>query len=233
MNESSRFERVMQATQADFQEVYAGHPLVERTLRGELTTGVYIQYLTETYHMVRHTAQMLALGAARCGNARPKLRDWFLEQLQEERDHDLLLLRDMRTLNADTAKVAASSPGRGAWGLITQNYYMTTYGNPVGILGVASLTEGLGATLATRLADCLNREYGLPSNATTFLRSHGGFDVKHMEEVKAAINELTFEDEISYVTHARRMTIYTYAQMFDDALNHPVVESKTGAARYA
>lgn len=188
MNQTSHWDRVIEATQDEFARTYSAHPLIENTLCGQLSIRVYMQYLTETYHMVRHTAQMLALGAARCGVDRPALRDWFLEQLEEERGHDLLLLKDLRTLDVDTDKVAASTPGRGAWGLVTQNYFMTTYGNPVGILGVASLTEGLGATMATELADCLNQQYGLPPSATTFLRSHGGFDVKHVEEVKSAIN---------------------------------------------
>lgn len=212
------YRKVLERTAADYDRVYADHPLFEMTLAGKLRTDIYIRYLIETYHMVKHTVHMLALGVAGAGPDRTDLRDWFIEQLDEERNHDLLLLKDLKNLGVPEEVVKKTRPGRGARGLITQNYYMTTYGNPVGILGVASLTEGLGATAATQMAECLNSLYRIPRNATTFLRSHGGFDVKHIEDVRRAINEIMRPDELEYVIHARRMTIYTYGQMFDDAL---------------
>jgi hypothetical protein len=154
--ERSKYERVLEQTRDDYERFYAAHPLIAMTLSGGLERSAYVRYLTETYHIVKHAAQMLALGAARAGYERPDLRNWFCEQLEEERGHDLLLLKDWRHLGIPEEEVRRTMPGRGAWGLITQNYYMTTYGNPVGILGVASLTEGLGASMATCMADCLN-----------------------------------------------------------------------------
>lgn len=214
----SNFDVVVERTQTDFDRVYAQHPLMEKTLRGELRTDHYVRYLIETYHMVKHTIHMLSLGVACSSPTRPALRDWFLGQVDEERNHDLMLLKDLKHLGIDEQTVKATMPGWGAWGLITQAYYMSAFENPVGILGVASLTEGLGATVATKMADCLTEVYGIPRTATTFLRGHGGFDVKHIEDVKEAINDIAFESEVDYIVHARRMTIFTYGQMFSDAL---------------
>jgi len=174
---------------------------------------------------------MLALAAARLEDDRRGLRDWFLEQAIEEANHDVFCVKDIRHLGLDPQTVLSRKPLSGAWGLITQNYFMATYGRAEGILGVASLTEGLGASLAGTMADMLTDKNGWPSNATTFLRSHSGFDAQHLEDCKRAINTLIETDEeLEAVIHGRRMTIIFYAQMFSDVLNHPV---QTEAERLA
>jgi hypothetical protein len=118
-----------------------------------------------------------------------------------------------------TGTIFSVGPMPGAWGLICQNYFMATYGNPAGILGVASITEGLGATTAGGMADAIESIYNYPSNCVTFLRSHSGFDARHLDETKRAINELVSSPEdLAAVTHGRRMTIYYYALMFTNCL---------------
>ena len=112
----------------------------------------------------------------------------------------------------------AALPGAGAWGLVAQNYYMATYGNPVGMLGVATATEGMGANLAGRMAQVLEQNYGMPHAALTFLRSHAGFDQRHLKEAQRAVNEQIIDDaEFRQVVHARRMTYRYYGQLFQDA----------------
>jgi pyrroloquinoline quinone (PQQ) biosynthesis protein C len=214
----TKFDRIVSATAQDHQEMIENNALLNAVKRGEMAPAHYVAYLRETYHLVRHTPRMLSLGGARLDDDRRELRNWFFEQVGEENGHDLFCIKDLEHLGFTTRDVLSGHPGKGAWGLITQNYYMATYGNPVGILGVATATEGLGSDFGTRFADLLTARYGLKTNATTFLRSHGGFDSRHLDE---AIHALDFvrEDEIDDVIHARRMTLQFYGQMFLDVLN--------------
>jgi pyrroloquinoline quinone (PQQ) biosynthesis protein C len=213
------FDQLLAATQDDYQARIEQHPLIALVLNGEMTREHYISYLRETYHMVRHTSRMLSLAGARLDDSRRPLRDWFFEQVQEENNHDLFCIKDLEQLDEDPGSILAEPPGSGAWGLIAQNYYMATYGNPVGILGVASLTEGLGASAGNMIAEALKKNYGMSGGQVTFIKSHAGLDARHVEDVARAVNDLLHGDaDLADVIQGRRMTIHYYGQMFDDIL---------------
>ncbi|MFI8850156.1 iron-containing redox enzyme family protein [Streptomyces sp. NPDC053499] len=215
----SNFEKLLAATQTEFDREIGQNPLIEVVAGGQMKQEHYVAYLRETYHMVRHTSRMLSLAGARLGDDYRKLRDWFFEQVREENNHDLFCIRDLENLGEDAEQVLAVPPKRGSWGLVSQNYYMATYGSPLGILGVASLTEGLGADLGKSMAEILRDAYHLEKNQVTFIKSHAGFDARHIEDVKEAVNDLLLSDtDLDEVIHGRRMTIYYYAQMFRDVL---------------
>ncbi|MFD0548834.1 TenA family transcriptional regulator [Streptomyces rectiviolaceus] len=215
----TNFEKLLAATENDFKAEIEQNPLIELVVGGKMKPEHYVSYLRETYHMVRHTSRMLSLAGARLEDDYRKLRDWFFEQVQEENNHDLFCIKDLRALGEDPDAVLAVPPKPGSWGLVSQNYYMATYGSPLGILGVASLTEGLGAELGGAMAEILKDTYGLKSNQVTFIHSHAGFDAKHIEEVKDAVDNLLIkESDLDEVIQGRRMTIHYYSQMFKDVL---------------
>lgn len=221
----SQYETVVNATTELYAEYLGTHKMMAHILNGELSRGEYAAYLRETYHMVRHTSRMLALAAARCEDDRRGLRDWFITQTDEENNHDLFCIKDLRNMGYDPGQVLSSQPNQGAWALVCQNYYMATYGNPAGILGVASITEGLGASIAGNMADLLVSNYGYRTESVTFMRSHSGFDAKHLEETEHAINNLISKPEdLEAVIQGRSMTIISYAQMFTDCMERPYVE---------
>jgi thiaminase len=216
----TNFEKLLTATAREFTSEIENNPLIELVLGGGMKREHYIAYLRETYHMVRHTSRMLSLAGARLGDDYRGLRDWFFEQVREENNHDLLCVNDLRNLGEDVERVLSVPPKPGSWGLVAQNYYMATYGSPLGILGVASLTEGLGADLGKVVADTLRQQYGMERNQVTFIKSHGGFDARHIEDVKNAVNDLLVNDsDLDEVVQGRRMTIHYYGQMFRDVLS--------------
>ncbi|HEY0975098.1 MAG TPA: iron-containing redox enzyme family protein [Solimonas sp.] len=212
-----RFQLLVARTRAEYDDHILGNPLLKLLAQGGVTHAHYVAYLVQTYHLVRHTARCLALAAARLGDERRALRAWFLEQANDEHGHELFCLKDLAHLGEDAQARVAGAPGAGAWGLVTQNYYMATYGNPVAMLGVATATEGMGATLAGGMAQVLAQRYGIPDKALTFLRSHAGFDQRHLREAQRAVNDyLRDEAEFEDVVQARRMTYRYYGQLFCD-----------------
>ena len=225
-----KFDYVVKATEAEFQQHIINNPLLKALASGDIQRGHYLAYLQQTYHLVRHTSRALALAGARLGDDRRDLRNWFFHLVDEENGHDLFCIKDLKNLGEDADLICSGHPRSGAWGLITQNYFMATYGEPVGILGVATATEGLGASMASQLADVLIQRYDIPSTAVTFLRSHGGFDLQHLEDAKRAINEMVRDDELEMVIHGRRMTFLNYGRMFEEALHHPLASTVSAAA---
>ncbi|MEV5753112.1 iron-containing redox enzyme family protein [Actinoallomurus sp. NPDC052308] len=216
----SNFDELLTATEREFKSEIENNPLIELVLGGEMKREHYIGYLRETYHMVRHTSRMLSLAGARLGDDYRGLRDWFFEQAREENNHDLFCVKDLKNLGEDVDRVLSVPPMPGSWALVAQNYYMATYGSPLGILGVASLTEGLGAGLGKVVADTLKQQYGLERGQVTFIKSHAGLDARHIEDVKQAVDGLLVRDsDLDEVVQGRRMTIHYYGQMFRDVLS--------------
>lgn len=206
------FERMLDATAADYAQEIRGNPVFELISSGQVSRDQYAVYLRETYHLVRHTSRALARGASRVEDRQRALRAWLLEQANEEHGHELFCLKDLQALGLTPETVTAPPPGPGAWGIVTQNYFFAE-GHPSALLGVASATEGMGAELAGDMAAALIHRHGIPANATTFLRSHAGFDQRHLEQARDAIESLVGDEHLAWVIHARRMTFRFYGQL--------------------
>jgi pyrroloquinoline quinone (PQQ) biosynthesis protein C len=218
----TNYSHVVDATRQDFDTHIKSHPFVALVSNGSMTVGHYIAYLRELYHYVRHTSRMLALAAGRISDDRPGLRRWFLEAAVEENGHEAFCVHDIRNLGEDPSIVLGSPPLPGAWALVAQEYYMATYGNPVGILGVASVAETLGAKRGGVMADWLVKKYGFDPKTVTFLRAHATLDQQHSDDVQKAVNEcVTDIADVEAIVHGRRSMIFYYAQMFSDVIAHP------------
>jgi len=216
---SDTYQDILERTQGDYETHVLGHPLFKRVAEGKMTTDNYVAYLRETYHLVGHTSRATALVPARIRENDPALADWFADVAKDEQNHDRMCVHDLKTLGLDPTPILKRGMGPGSWAMISQLYYMCTQANPLGVLGVAMTTEGLGADLATGYADLLEAQYGVPREATTFLRNHGVLDQHHVEEVRNGVNtHARTEDDIQLVEHARRMTIFYYGQLFTDVL---------------
>jgi pyrroloquinoline quinone (PQQ) biosynthesis protein C len=214
------FKQLVAATALDYESHILNNRLFRQLGAGQATRDQYVVYLRETYHLVRHTSRVLALAAAHVGDERRELRAWLIEQAKDEHGHELFCLKDLRHLGLAAERIVGDHPGPAAWGFFTQNYYLAAHGNPAALLGVASATEGMGAQLAGDLATTLSQRYGIPDSATTFLRSHAGFDKRHFEEATAAIDTLVVSpQEFADVAHARRMTFRYYGQLFSEVAN--------------
>lgn len=215
--EQSPYQLVVDATADDYRKHILCNPLLDKLQKGAVTVQHYASYLLETFHLVRHTSRALALAASRTEDSQRGLRAWLLEQANEEHGHELFCVKDLKHFGYSYDDIAGREPGLGAWSMVTQNYYLATHGNPVGILGVASATEQMGSELAGALSSVVASRLQVDSNALTFLRSHSSFDVKHLEEVKNAINEFATTDIVRrQVILARRYTLRHYGQLFLD-----------------
>ena len=102
----------------------------------------------------------------RLGGERPELREWFEDVTRTEQNHDQFCVKDLKELGLDPKPILDQGMGPGSWAMVSQLYYICTIENPIGVLGVAMATEGLGADLATLYADILEKEYDIPHGAT-------------------------------------------------------------------
>ena len=211
---------VIEASEQNYKDAFDGHPVFVALQTGKFSREVYLAYLRETFHLIRHTTTIMARAASRLPDDQRGLRGWLLDQAVDEHNHDLLCVTDIEALGEQPGKFLAVPPRRGAWGLIAQTFYLADQ-HPVGLLGYLLTTEGIGASYAAKYADLLTSElYGYKSNQVTFLRAHGGFDVKHFDEVKKFMDALDADDNTrDAILAVRRFTIMYYSQMLQDCLD--------------
>ncbi|GAA2217208.1 iron-containing redox enzyme family protein [Streptomyces nogalater] len=212
--------------QADYIEQ---HPFVESIMKGTLTPAVYAAYLRETYHLVTQTPYFLSAAAAHSDEE--WLQDWFLDLARDERHHNRLCVRDLKKMGYDPDTYLGTIPGLGTWTMVGQNHYLARAGNPVGIIGFAAATEGLGAALAPKVAAAM-RQYEFAKDALSFLKVHSTEDQEHIETVRKGFLRCA-EDSEAYtvMVAAWKYTLRAYAQLFTDALERGSSDLAAAAPR--
>jgi hypothetical protein len=87
-------EQLASVTSAD-REFLLSAPVIQRALSGDVTRELYVAFLTQAYHHVRHTVPLLMAVGARVPDRYAWLREAILHYLEEETGHDEWILNDI------------------------------------------------------------------------------------------------------------------------------------------
>src|ERR1700692_1929952 len=103
----SFYDRLMSKTSKD-RDAFFSIPLVQHAIRNGAPRSLYLDFLAEAYHHVKHTFPLLALAASRTPDER--YQDALVEYMEEERGHEKWILNDIRALggNPDTVRTRTS-----------------------------------------------------------------------------------------------------------------------------
>lgn len=148
------------------QEVLLGMNWSDRQLYG--------QWLSQTYHFVRHTTRLLGLAAGSSTLNEQNYHEQFLYHLKEEHGHELLALKDLRSLGLFLGSELPS----------TRRFYETTYDSirsngGVGLFGYMMFLENLAVIVGGKIADQVKPAFGAKS--TRFLSVHAHEDIEHTQ----------------------------------------------------
>jgi acyl-coenzyme A synthetase/AMP-(fatty) acid ligase len=164
-------------------------PQLQAGLAGRISRDMYLDYLAQAYHHVRHTVPLMRL--ARSGlAAQPMLVQALDEYIEEEDGHEQWVLNDIRAAggNADAVVTQGSSPATQR--MVDHAYAILRGGNPVAFFGMVFVLEGTSIALASNGAEAVRSSLGLPSSAFTYLTSHGALDQDHMRFFETLMNHL-------------------------------------------
>jgi len=206
-------EQLLQATAAD-REFLLSAPVIRRCLAGDVTRGLYVAFLTEAYHHVRHTVPLLMAVGARLSDRHAWLRDPILHYLEEETGHDEWILNDIAHAGGDRAVAAASAPAVATEVMVAYAYDTVMRRNPVGFFGMVHVLEGTSVSLALQAADRIQQTLALPTRAFTYLRSHGELDKEHVNDLAAILERLTDAEDRQAVIRCARGIYWLYGSMF-------------------
>ena len=85
--------------------------------------------------------------------------------------------------------------------------------NPVSFFGMVNVLEGTSIALATQAAGIIQDRLQLPSQAFSYLNSHGSLDLEHIEFFKKLMNRLDNDDKAA-VVHTAKVVYRLYGDMF-------------------
>jgi len=209
----SFYEELVSQTDSERQR-FQNIPIIRAVLGGDrVTRGMYLDFLTQAYHHVKHTFPLLASAAARTTDA--SYQKALLAYMNEERGHDEWILDDIRAIGGDAEAVRNGRPGAACELMVAYSYYVIEHISPFAMLGSVHVLEGMSVALAHGAASAIQAALGVrQEDGFSYLRSHGTLDVRHVAFFRALIDGFADEEIREIVVHSSKMFYKLYGDIF-------------------
>jgi hypothetical protein len=174
----------------------AGRALVDHPRVADL----YPEYMIAMHGVIRASVPLMetAVTTARGMEEDPVaagLAGYLIEHIEEERDHDEWLLRDLEVLGIPRSEVLSRPPSPTIAALVGAQYYWILHHHPVALLGYIALLEG-NPPPPELIRELIDRT-GLDPRAFRTLIAHGELDPHHRDELEAQLDSLPLSAEQS------------------------------------
>lgn len=206
-------ERLFERTTEQCEYLLAA-AVIQRALAGDITRNLYVAFLTQAYHHVRHTVPLMMAVGSRLPERLSWLQQELLHYLEEEQGHEQWILNDIEAAGGDRVTAAQSQPDLATDAMVAFAYDTVMRRNPVGFFGMVHVLEGTSVALALRAADQLQATLALPNRAFTYLRSHGTLDQEHVHHLAGILNRLDCSDDHEAVVRCAQAVYWLYGNMF-------------------
>jgi pyrroloquinoline quinone (PQQ) biosynthesis protein C len=168
---------------------FMGIPLLARALAGEVSRTLYLAFLEQAYHHVRHTCSLLSLAAAKTQDG--EYRQALYAYIGEERGHEDWIAADIAALDGATEPARFTAPGTACRAMVGYAYYAIEWISPYALLGMIHVLEGTSARLASKAAAALKKSFGLAGDkGFSYLLTHGDLDTDHVAFFRDLVNRL-------------------------------------------
>lgn len=210
----SFYDRLMSETAKD-REAFLAIPIVQHAIRHGASRELYVDFLTEAYHHVKHTFSLLALAASRTTDE--CYQDALVEYMEEERGHEKWILDDIRTVGGNPDAVRTGTPGLPCQIMVGYAYYAIEHISPYAFLGSVHVLEGMSVLLADKLANALKKSLGQDSDSGfTYLRTHGSLDADHVTFFRMLVDGFDAEATQRIIIDNARIFYRLYGAIFHD-----------------
>ena len=219
------YDRLLAETK-DARSDFISLPLIGRALNGDVPQDLYLDYLAQAYHHVRHTCPLLAFAASRTQDSR--YQGALFRYLDEELGHHEWILDDIRSLGGDADAAARDKPSVACRLMICYAYYAIEWISPYTLLGMVHVLEGMSVHLAERAASAIQKTFGLAGDrGVRYLRSHGALDVQHLSFLQSFVNGIGDPAAEDAIVDSATMFYHLYSGIFVDLV------ARRGGARNA
>ena len=208
------FERLYQETTGS-RERFLEIPLVKQALAYGGTQEMYLAFLAEAYHHVKHTFPLLALASAHTRDE--SYQNALALYMKEEKGHDKWILDDIRAMGGDADAVAGGAGGIPCQVMVGYAYYCIEWISPYALLGMVHVLEGLSVMLAHTVAGAVQKSLGAEGGAGfSYLQSHGSLDVEHTALFRNLVNSFEDRERQDIIIDAARVMYRLYGAIFED-----------------
>ena len=210
----SLYQRLLAETASE-RAGFLSIPLLGQALRGAVSRPLYVAFLTQAYHHVRHTCPLLALAAARTSD--PAYRKALFTYIAEEQGHDDWILEDIAAMGGDAEKTRREPPHLPCRAMVAYAYYAIDRIDPYAFLGMVHVLEGMSVVLATKAAGALRASLD-PGNGAGFryLTSHGDLDIGHVAFFQELVNSLEDPKAGDVIIDCAKVMYGLYGNIFRD-----------------
>ena len=214
MNSTPLHDRLIQET-AEARADFLAIPLLKRALAGDVPRDLYVDFLGQAYHHVRHTCPLLSLAAARTDD--PAYRTALYTYISVEHGHEEWILADIAAIRGDTILGQIAPARLPCSAMVGYAYYATEWISPYALMGMVHVLEGMSMLLAGKAAKALSRTLGAPGgDGFLYLTSHGAFDVEHTAFFREVVNRIEAPWAGEAIIHCAKMMYWLYGNIFRD-----------------
>jgi pyrroloquinoline quinone (PQQ) biosynthesis protein C len=206
-------EQLSHATRAD-RVWLLDAPVIRRALAGNISRELYVAFLAQAYHHVRHTVPLLMAVGSRLDRRHQWLQKEIVHYLEEETGHEDWILDDIEAAGGDAEGVRDSAPAVETDAMVAYAYDVATRRAPVGFFGMVFVLEGTSAAIALGVADSLKAALALPDRAFTYLRTHGKLDLEHVGHLESIVSRLDPARDLPAVVACAQAMYWLYGNMF-------------------
>ncbi|ENM5756993.1 TenA family transcriptional regulator [Vibrio mimicus] len=213
---TSFFQRLQIETQAAQQQMLQA-PVFEACARGDITLSMYVRFLTQAYHHVKHTVPLLMACGSRLNDRYEWVRTAITEYIDEEKGHQEWILNDIQACGSD-AQAVRNNQGEGRVStpielMVAYLYHQIDRGNPMGFLGMVWVLEGTSVGVGGNIARLVKQQLNLPNKAMSYLTSHSELDQDHIRFFESLMNKIESEEDQQAIIHSANQVFYLYGQM--------------------
>ena len=209
----------METGTSDAREHFIRIPVISRTLAEGVPMDLYVSYLGQAYHHVRHTCPLLKAALERCGPDDLALADALREYIREEEGHEAWILDDIRDLVgpaavACTVGYEGDPPVRALVGFM---YDAIARRGPYAMLGMVHVLEGISVQLAEKAAAAIAGRIGeAPDKGFRYMISHGSLDQEHVVFFRNLVNGIADPAAQALIIDTANMVYYLWGRMFEE-----------------
>ena len=209
----SFFETLVAETEQERQGLLSA-PIIEQVFQGDITADHYISFLSQAYHHVKHTVPLMMTVGSRLPEEKEWMREAVAEYIEEEIGHQEWILNDIAACGYDKEHVRTSQPSVATELMVAYAYDTINRVSPMGFFGMVHVLEGTSIHLADKVAGAVKNTLGLPSNAFSYLISHGSLDQNHVVFFENLMNKVDDAEDQRVIIHACKVFYKLYGDIF-------------------
>ncbi|HIF9512048.1 TPA: TenA family transcriptional regulator [Photobacterium damselae] len=210
------FEQLKQST-AVAQQAMLTAPVIEDVKQGNISLDMYIAFLTQAYHHVKHTVPLLMACGGRLSDEYEWVREALAEYIEEEKGHQEWILSNIKMCGGDVEAVRNNKNVGQVEApielMISYLYHNIDRHNPLALFGMVWVLEGTSVGIGGLMAEKIQSTLNLPPSAMTYLVSHSVLDQEHLHFFESLMNRIIKVEDQQVIIDSAKMVFSLYGQM--------------------